>query len=449
MKVEVKARGENTNLFSWATKELSQDAVISWILASKHGNDFLKVITKKRLLKWEAVLPEDFEIDTVYSHDTKAPCGAMDIFVEITNKNSNEKYAVIIEDKTSSSLHSQQLLKYVAAVAKKKRKRKAEPYYAGIHFVLIKTGKYYFWEHENYLAEANSIENYKTDNSDISELFPRRFFFTKDENTKTGTYLKDIYNYGSGKISFSYFLYEDFLNFLGSKDSAWTGCVWMKDYIDYLNSVAPKSSWMDFSVENKDAIEKTDQFVEDLVGKDVKTYGLERPSGGGKRSYSLTIEDFCRKKDPEASIKERLNFLVYVEFLEGNEDEGENEDQAQKEDKGNAEKVPAVKIGLNCQLYANENHRHGYLPSSKLKLKSYEEKQYNALRNDIKRMIEPQLSDKGWDFHKRVDFEIKDLHMCSKVIPCEGNPAENKDVTEAIRDLLGVVNDVCSKIENM
>lgn len=122
-------RNDN-NLFSWATKELSQDAVIAWILSMKNKEGktdnrakcFLKEIANTTLLNgWEKILPDEFEIEKVYSHDEKAPSSAIDIFVEIKD-NEGKHYAVIIEDKTASSLHSQQLLKYVSAVAAKRKR---------------------------------------------------------------------------------------------------------------------------------------------------------------------------------------------------------------------------------------------------------------------------------------------------------------------------------------
>lgn len=120
---------EKPNLFSFATKELSQDAFICWLLAwadKAYENDdyelhscsmkFVQAILSKFDLKITPVI-ETIQIKPQYKH--------IDILVLLNARLENLKpkeplpensFAIIIEDKVGSSQHSDQLQRYAQTI---------------------------------------------------------------------------------------------------------------------------------------------------------------------------------------------------------------------------------------------------------------------------------------------------------------------------------------------
>lgn len=103
------------NLFKWATSELSQDAFLCWILEwsdpqhSGHemhqaANKFLKDILKRFKVKFSV---QDISAVKVFKQDAN-----IDVWVEIALQNGT-KHALLIEDKTGTDHHGNQLKKYL------------------------------------------------------------------------------------------------------------------------------------------------------------------------------------------------------------------------------------------------------------------------------------------------------------------------------------------------
>jgi hypothetical protein len=105
------------NLFRYTTSELSQDAFICWLIEWAHpkykeadyklhkaGTELVKKIYSLHNFPFPAVI-EKLDI-------TRQP-GGLDILVEI-----NRKHAVLIEDKTYTSEHSDRLIRYRTFVRK-------------------------------------------------------------------------------------------------------------------------------------------------------------------------------------------------------------------------------------------------------------------------------------------------------------------------------------------
>ena len=91
--------GKN-NLFDFATSELSQDAFICWLLNFAHEdhlreNRYLTECAQKLLQK---MVPEE---EKSFVTDIKQQYKNIDILIEV-----NDKYSVIIEDKTFSNTHA-------------------------------------------------------------------------------------------------------------------------------------------------------------------------------------------------------------------------------------------------------------------------------------------------------------------------------------------------------
>lgn len=94
------------NLFNYATKELTQDAFLRWILANYNDNQLGEVAYG--LLNKFCGLSYDEEITKLYAD---AQWNKVDIAVWITTS-KDRKIALFIEDKTFSSEHTNQLERY-------------------------------------------------------------------------------------------------------------------------------------------------------------------------------------------------------------------------------------------------------------------------------------------------------------------------------------------------
>lgn len=118
------------NLFRYATSELSQDAFILWLLEwanpecatednalHKTAQDFVRLLLKNKNLEIRSV-------------ECKKQENYIDVFAIV-----NKKYAVIIEDKTNTSEHSNQLKRYSEWVLRRKKYSDLE-----LYCVYYKTG---------------------------------------------------------------------------------------------------------------------------------------------------------------------------------------------------------------------------------------------------------------------------------------------------------------------
>ncbi|WP_089720794.1 PD-(D/E)XK nuclease family protein [Halanaerobium congolense] len=105
------------NLFDYATSELSQDAVISWLskwgddeyksphpILNQLGKEFIKLLLDNEIIKIETV-----EIHRQYNH--------IDV-VLVINKG---EYIICVEDKVDSGINSNQLYRYKNNITKKKQ----------------------------------------------------------------------------------------------------------------------------------------------------------------------------------------------------------------------------------------------------------------------------------------------------------------------------------------
>ena len=110
------------NLFEYAKKELTQDAVIAWLLES--GN-----IGKALLLNMCPQLKNDIQENGTEIEElvVNTQTESIDILVEVKLSNGKTT-AVIIEDKTDTYLHDFQMLKYIANTANKNENRSKKKY---------------------------------------------------------------------------------------------------------------------------------------------------------------------------------------------------------------------------------------------------------------------------------------------------------------------------------
>lgn len=109
---------ESHNLFNYATSELSQDAFICWLMSfaddKKADQNIFKVsnLVLQKLFNLHGINNYNF-LDNI---EIKKQFEKIDVLLIITIR--NEKYTIIIEDKTHTRNHSNQLERYRDAVLK-------------------------------------------------------------------------------------------------------------------------------------------------------------------------------------------------------------------------------------------------------------------------------------------------------------------------------------------
>lgn len=116
------------NIFHFATSELSQDAFICWLL-SWATNDFrcqdtiLEQCARNLVLKFFQLFPEKQYVtsteDIIEVTELKRQYEKIDVYFQVKTR-ANKTISFIIEDKTNTSHHSNQLQRYCKAVDKDK-----------------------------------------------------------------------------------------------------------------------------------------------------------------------------------------------------------------------------------------------------------------------------------------------------------------------------------------
>lgn len=248
------------NIFDYAKKELSQDAVITCILKERDKNS-----EKLIRLMLGANCPAKFEIKEVKNQVSK-----IDVLVTIEvedEKGSKHLEAIIIEDKTNTFLHDDQLKKYVDAIANRKTIN-------NIYFVLFKTGDYYFWEQDMYKQMQSEY---------------------KPTHTKPIVYKKCLLKDFSGFLKETSFEYK-----------------WIEDYRRHIEK-PKKLTWC------TDLMKNSKDFVGEITdGKWVggsKNYKFGKASGNGDKGYELWLQGVCGPYipgKPNPTVKECYYLLPIV-----------------------------------------------------------------------------------------------------------------------------------------
>src|SRR6266513_1303101 len=118
---------ERPNLFSYATSELSQDAFLSWILAwaspCHQESDPVLHRTVVKLLDTVFHLCGE-SLPTIVSLKIERQFQGLDVLVLV-----NDGHAVLIEDKTNTREHGNQLARYLDEVRKRWPERRQIPIY--------------------------------------------------------------------------------------------------------------------------------------------------------------------------------------------------------------------------------------------------------------------------------------------------------------------------------
>jgi len=163
------------NIFNYATSELTQDAVIAWLLnwAKKENAEIDKGLHQtgqylvKSLFEKHGINVSEDEINNL---DIKLQYNKIDVFFTCTVE--NEKYAVIIEDKTFSSEHSRQLERYSDLISEKHSNHKRL-------LIYFKTG---------FQADLSHVNDAEYRLFDVHD-FKRVFEFGKSNNITSDIFL--------------------------------------------------------------------------------------------------------------------------------------------------------------------------------------------------------------------------------------------------------------------
>lgn len=384
------------NIFKFAKKELSQDAVIACILNEKDENSkkFLRDLIIQNPLagseKPEFVKNLEFDVRVVEQQHN-----SIDVFCVIEEKGENRKYAVIIEDKTDSSIHDNQVIRYVCNVANVEKKKER---YTGIFFILVKTGLQDFWEPYYYELEAESLKDGKPAGGLI---------VSRKRREQVKKQLEELKKSFEGKLFFSSYNRENFQKFL--TDIAWKYS-WMEEYKCFLASNTSTPIW-----KNNMSID-FGKFKQRLVGKVLEDNpgiccSIYYPDGSGKRDPNIAVEGFYFRIG-------KINYcLLPVMTL----------------------RPDSVEFLLHFHVNIDSENKQGYASLKKVKkeLKKDDYKKYKDDRKDMIQKVAYKLKDKGWKIEQEAFSERNYLNMCKKRVDFKNeDPSKNKEVCEAFQEII-------------
>lgn len=291
------------SLFDWATSELSQDAVLLWLLDNKKVNKEVLGNLLCRNIKGEKVdnsLP--YGIKEIL--EPKKQEHHVDISVEFTDQNE-KKHIVLIEDKTETELHDQQMIKYIAGIPVG---------YEYIHFVLFKTGLFSFVEQERFELESNAISTALK-----GELELPAHVSKKDEE-RVNKYLDTIKDMKRKEISFHLFIPDSFDD-ICDKNNFSAG--WKDEYIEFFKTIIDKrkdderNGFSSFLSKREYSSEQFSKVIGLEGRKEIKGVFIRPNNGGGKRTYDFLILGFCGdNKYNNEDLKNRYYIKPIILFSE-------------------------------------------------------------------------------------------------------------------------------------
>jgi len=264
------------NFFRFAKSELSQDAFIMWLLEWANPNpDYIKADSNLhkvaqdfvRLLLFPADSKEDLYISSV---TYKSQDNNIDVLALITDDVHDKKYTIIIEDKTDTTIHDDQLVRYTEDVMNRNDKLE-------LHCVYFKTGN-----ESKY--SLNKIEkNYKD------------------------------HDWGNRKPTFKILLREDILGVLKPNDELVTNNLIFTDFVNNLDRI---QNLTDTYTNHEKAVDEWGNTawqgfymkLEDLLNMGTWGCGQGEPEFNAKGS-KISQWEFSL---PKLSIVEGKNIQVYL-----------------------------------------------------------------------------------------------------------------------------------------
>ena len=395
------------NLFEYAKKELTQDAVIAWLLESKLGKSFLLDMCPQ--------LKADIGEKTIEKLDVSQQAESIDILVEVSV--GEETVAVIIEDKVDTYLHDFQMLKYIKKIASKCKNRKKK--YKKVYFLLFKTGDMHYWEVKDYEYWQYQINNKK-----------RGTFNPKDEDMNqrikgvlvSNWHIKSKIEFTSSKkpvgihIENVYTLkqFQDFLNNVNIDDQIFNY------YRDYLNA-------RDKQIIGTDT-EKEYCLLKNYATNNKLHLEVVKANGGGKREYEYNLISKAMIIGEENASPRFLILPIIVKSENGE-----------------------YKYVIQCQLVTQKETIHGYVPWSELNSNQ------KRIFSDFKESIFNEFKDKlvGWTvnqqfskYGEKKDEADGEIRKNNGLKLCDFHSKEKEITEENVKKLIETAKNVAKFVED-
>lgn len=153
---------QNPNIFSFATKELSQDAVITWLLhwsdsKCKIANELMHQLGRSFLQS--LLSKQNIVLTEIENLVVKQQFHKIDVFVSF--QMGGKLYGVIIEDKIHAGVHGKQLANYKNKIIKLKLCDVLVPIYFKtgyqVNFLMIIENQYHHYSIKDFLLVLNPI----------------------------------------------------------------------------------------------------------------------------------------------------------------------------------------------------------------------------------------------------------------------------------------------------
>lgn len=208
---------DKPNIFNYATKELSQDAFIFWLLSwadpkYKHLNSDLTIVATQLLEQFFLVSGFNFP-KSINNFKLKKQEANIDIVCYLN------EYMIIVEDKTNTKVHSNQLIRYK-------------------HYAEEKEGGKYLNKVIAIFFKTFDQSNYKKEENDGFSIFTRAMFLKVIAKSEFQNIQSDIFqNY----LSYILSIEEKVQSYKIKKIEGWSGLSWngffkeLQCYIDGSN----------------------------------------------------------------------------------------------------------------------------------------------------------------------------------------------------------------------
>ena len=408
-----KSKNMENNIFMWATKELSQDAVVAWLLANNGiGKAFVKSLLGDNC-------PDNFD-NKCEIIDVETQRNSIDVLV--TLKFDDEYQAIIIEDKTNTFLHNNQMLKYIEKVSKMKceyeeNKKVKKKKYSKIYFVLFKTGVIYSWEEKEFERQIELLNRKTLSAEELNDYFPETKLIISGSFNKNGIDISmcgaeistpTIYN----KENFKEFLYKKEFSDKNEKESEY---YIFKEIVNYVREYKEDDSLIKSKEKVYSGIARYFEKKKEFTLKPII------PTGSGKRDYDICIYNnkyikYTAKNQLTIPETKSDNFLVlpFIRF---------------KTDSNGDLKL---EFSVNYNIISNLEKLHGYQPFAEMK-KAFNNnlEWYSKAQDNLRTMFK---NDEG----KRVNYK-KDNQL--KFISWDVNP-QKEGLENNIDTLLNYANKI-------
>ena len=186
------------NIFKYATKELSQDAIICWFLECLNseneeyrqlGLSFVRFIFNENEIKDAKLFNNSFP---------KTQHEKIDVYAEIVI-NDKTVHPVIFEDKTNTYLHSDQMYKYIEKINNEMTSKDGQNRFSGyttgnILYVYFKTGFASEWERKDIDSKKDTIRK-SISKVHFKEIYLEEMFEFLESIQTNDLLFKDYKNY--------------------------------------------------------------------------------------------------------------------------------------------------------------------------------------------------------------------------------------------------------------